>query len=635
MAHYVLTKLESLNKGVARTTEMSKLHIPHSRPITGERTYNRYALMLLLATVLGIALSVGLTQWTEYQHLKTLDHQGNERLELYASTVQSAKQRFDYLPYIVSRNQQVKGLLRGQTKGDVVSRRLNAWQVESGAAALYLMNIEGRVLASSNWQDAESFVGNNYNFRPYFKDAIAGGKGLFFAVGVSTGRPGLFLSRAVWDRDSVIGAAVVKIDMTQLEKDWTLGGEEVLITDSDSVIFLSSNEKWKYRSLKAVDVKTLERIKQAKKYSGRTITPLDILEQKISPQGHNIIRLMGTKGKPEGRQSYLMHHRLLSDLNWTLYYLTDLKDLAYKRRTALIIAGLITVLIALIGFIFINRSQSRRLLEIRVTKRTEALNETNSKLLKEIDSRIKTEEQLRQTHEELIQAEKLAALGQMSAGIVHEINQPLSAMQTFVASTKLLLERNDKDGAQENLHDIASMVRRVTAIVSHLKGFAGKARGLTSPVDVHEVIANALLLFGPRIDSLGLTLTIEKTHDPVFVVADEIKLEQIMINLIRNALDAMQQSTNNQQHELNIWTETTQNRTHIFISDTGSGITPDDLPKVFDPFFTTKSQGEGLGLGLSVSYGIAKEFGGNLEVVERPEKGTLFKLSLNNSLEKP
>jgi len=342
-----------------------------------------------------------------------------------------------------------------------------------------------------------------------------------------------------------------------------------------------------------------------------------------------MLELSNPNGIQTRPQNYLMHSRQLTELGWSLYYLTDLKDLVSQRRYALLVSGLITLLLALIGFIVINQIQNRHTLEARVTKRTRALNATNIRLTEEIDSRIKAEEQLHQTHEELIQAEKLAALGQMSAGIVHEISQPLSAMQTFIASTKLLLNRDDKQGAIDNLEDITSMIRRVTTIVSHLKGFAGKAKGETTAVDVFKIIDNALLLLKPRLDLPGLILDIEKPEKPIYVTANEIKLEQIMINLIRNGLDAMQKPAADGNHKLRIWVEVDQNRTHIFVSDTGSGIVPEDLAKLFDPFFTTKPIGEGLGLGLSVSYGIAKEFGGDLSIVEQQSEGSLFKLSLN------
>ncbi|MCW8943364.1 MAG: ATP-binding protein [Sedimenticola sp.] len=589
----------------------------------------KYLLLLVAALVIGALFSIGLSQWTERQHFESLDQQGTARLELYASTVEAAKQRFDYLPYIVSRDLQVSMLLTGRSGIDSVNHKLKSWQTESGAAVLYLMDFSGKVLASSNWQEPESFIGNNYHFRPYFQDAVNGGRGQFFAVGASTGQPGLFLSRPVLVNSHVVGVAVVKIDMTQLEDDWTKGGEWVLVADNDGVIFLSSNPQWKYNSLAAVDSATLDRLTAEKKYGRNLITPLNIIEQRTSPLGHRIIKLQANDQAKS--KSFLMQQRPLSDLNWTLFYLTDLTDLVYKKRSALFIGLLTTVLLVLISMIVVNRSQSRRLLEQRVAKRTRALNETNSQLINEIESRIQTEEQLRQTHEELIQAEKLAALGQMSAGIVHEISQPLSAMQTFIASAHLLLQRDDKVAAQENLDDIGQMIRRVSSIVTHLKSFATKSRDVTTPVEINRVLQNTLLILRSRLDNPNLLLDIQTTEIPRYVVADEIKLEQILVNLIRNALDAMEQSGQQKNHILRIWSESQADKTHIYIADNGPGINPDHLPRVFDPFFTTKPPGEGLGLGLSVSYGIAKAFGGDLAVVDNQQDGTLFRLTLDSA----
>lgn len=593
------------------------------------RTLVRYLLLLFAALVVGVFISVALTQWTEQQHFESLDQQGSARLELYASTVEAVKQRFDYLPYIVSRDQQVSMLLTHRAESAAVNQKLKTWQIESGAAVLYLMNQSGLVVASSNWNEPESFVGNNYHFRPYFQDAISGKRGQFFAVGASTGQPGLFLSRPVEFNSAIIGVAVVKIDMRQLEQDWKRGGERVLVADNDGVIFLSSNPRWKYSSLSVIDAITLNRLTTEKKYGRNNIVPLSMQEQRTSPLGHRIIKL--TTNPQLETKTFLMHNRPLSDLNWTLYYLSDLTDLVYKKRSALLIGMLITLLLVLISMIVVNRSLSRRLLEERVTKRTRDLNETNSRLIEEIGSRIQTEEQLRQTHEELIQAEKLAALGQMSAGVVHEISQPLSAMQTFAASARLLLERDDKQAAQENLNDISQMIRRVSSIVTHLKSFASKSRDITTAVEINSVIQNALLILRPRLDSAQLTVDIKLSKTSIYVVADEIKLEQILVNLIRNALDAMEQSDNQKAHQITLWSEVDQGKTHLYIADNGPGIKPDHLPKVFDPFFTTKPLGEGLGLGLSVSYGIAKAFGGDLAVVDNQQEGTLFRLSLDSA----
>ncbi|MCP3664000.1 MAG: sensor histidine kinase [Gammaproteobacteria bacterium] len=591
-------------------------------------------LILLGAIVVGIGLSIVLLHWTESQYFQELDRLGAERLELYASTVQSAHKRFDYLPFIVSGDYQVKELLQNRGAGDEVNRKLEAWQGESSAAALYLMDKQGIVTASSNWKMPDSFVGNDYHFRPYFQDAIAGRQGQFFAVGVTTGRPGLFLSRPVMVGEDLMGAAVVKIDMTQLEEDWASGGENVLVADHDGIIFLASNPEWKYKSLEPLEEKTFARLKAEKKYSTNTITPLSKRGYSDSIQSKKVIFLSeesGTARTGKSEQRYLMHSRFIAGLDSTLYYLTSLKGLTENRRDAVFISTLIAILIALSGFILVNRMHNRQLLEKRVDSRTKALNEINSRLLDEINEHIKTEKQLHQTHEELIQAEKLAALGQMSAGLVHEINQPLSAMQTFVASTRLLLERDDRDSALENMKDIESMVRRMSTIVSHLKSFATKSKGHTTRVALNEVVDNALLLLRPRLAKSNVVLEWDRPKLPLHVKADEIKLEQIVINLIRNALDAMGEVDEVRRHQLVIELESLDRKINLYIKDTGNGINPDDLPKVFDPFFTTKEPGIGLGLGLSVSYGIASEFGGDLEAVNRADGGAVFKLTLDSA----
>jgi len=593
-------------------------------------------LIIGIALVFGLGLGAALLRITETQHFEALDQLGNERLDLYVSTVQSAHRRFDYLPFIVSGDLEVKALLEGTGSIDVVNRKLESWQKESNAADLYLMNYKGVVLAASNWHSTDSFIGHDYHFRPYFQDAIAGRRGQFFAVGVTTGRPGFFLSRPVMLDGEIQGAAVVKIDMTQLERDWMSGGEHIWVADSDGVIFLASDPALRYRSLDTLDESILARLEIEKKYSANVVRPLPLIAQEDTPQGKRIIQLAaepdaGSGSGAGGARRYMMHSRFIEGLDWTLYYLTDLQGLVENKRKALLISGLTTALVALLALFLASRIRNRQLLEQRVASRTKALNESNRRLLDEFSERSKAEEQLRQTHEGLIQAEKLAALGQLSAGLVHEINQPLSAMQTFIASTRLFIERKDTDNALSNLDDIKSMVRRVTAIVSHLKTFARKSQGHTTNVALNRVIENALLILNPRLSKSAVVLEWSPPQLPMYVKADEIKLEQIFVNLIRNALDAMRDCGDPAQNRLEIEIELMAGRTIAYIKDTGCGINPDDLPKVFDPFFTTKDAGEGLGLGLSVSHGIAREFGGDLEAMDRPSGGTIFKLSLETA----
>ncbi|WP_421868865.1 sensor histidine kinase [Motiliproteus sp.] len=600
------------------------------------RAVRNYSLPIVLGALLfGVLLGNSLLSWTEDELFSELDRIGGERLDLYASTIAASQSRFDYLPVIIAGDAQVRQLLQTGDSGsqEVVNRKLEKWQQESGAAYLYLMNLQGQAVAASNWQSPTSFVGNNYSFRPYFQDAIAGKAGRFFAVGVTTGLPGFFLARPVRFGDQILGVAVVKVDMAQLETDWSAGGENVWVSDADGVIFLASNPDWKYRSVSPLAPAIHQRLRDERKYHGKQIEPLALQSQQQSPQGNQVIRLLDDAGGAAlepGPKPYLLHQRQLESLNWTLYYLSDLSLLTEHKQQAVLMASLISALLAVVGLFVSSRWRHQQLLEQRVASRTAALNQSNAQLKREIQERLNAEEELRQTHEGLIQAEKLAALGQLSAGLVHEISQPISAIRTFLASTRLLVERDQTQAALENIRDIDGLIGRVTGIVSHLKTFASKSRGTTSPVELGQLVDNALMILRPQLAKQQVELDWQRPAEPLHVQADEIKLEQILVNLIRNGLDAIQACPQRDGWlQIRLQQEDGGERSRILISDNGCGIDPDDLPKVFDPFFTTKEPGEGLGLGLSVSYGIAREFGGDLHAEPRPEGGTRFTLSLS------
>lgn len=588
--------------------------------------------IILGAALFGVLLSWVLIHNAEQQRFSELDQSGNERLNLYASTVEAAHKRFDYLPFIVAGDHQVQRLFdqpKNTPLADAVNLKLESWRNESSAADLYLMDRTGVVIAASNWQQKDSFIGNDYHFRPYFQSAINGLPGQFFAVGVTTARPGLFLSREVRDGNEIIGVAVIKIDMTQLESDWAAGGENVWITDTDGVIFLSSNPAWRYKSLTQLSKETLTRLDSERKYSHHPIQPLQLIKHSPSPEGNAVITLQTESvGNPQLNQNFLLHQRQIEGLNWQLYYLSDLQGLARSKQVATLVAVLIAALLAVIGLFLSSRWKHQQLLELRVTQRTRELNQSNAQLKQEIEERIRAEKALRQTHEELIQAEKLAALGQLSAGLVHEISQPLSAIQTFLASTQLLIERDEIALARENLTDIDKLIRRVTSIVSHLKTFSSKSRGVLSRVQLQQVVDNALLVLTPRFNKTDIRLNWQPPSAPIEVHADEIKLEQILVNLIRNAIDATQEEEEI-AGEITIELRADSKQAQISIRDNGCGIEAEDLPKLFDPFFTTKPPGEGLGLGLSVSFGIVEEFGGKLDAGPNPDRGTTFNLTLS------
>ncbi|MEF1289592.1 sensor histidine kinase [Vibrio sp. M260118] len=596
-------------------------------------TSKAYGMIAITALIIGAFFATVLVRSTQFQQFEELHRIGEERLNLYASTVEAEYQRFNYLPHITANDAQVLMLLSTPTNArlaDRVNVKLADWQTESGADALYLMNLSGTVVASSNWQDENSFIGNDYHFRPYFIDAVAGNEGQFFAVGVTTGEPGLFLSKPVKNNDTVVGVAVLKIDMSLLEANWSAGGERVWISDSDGVIFLSSHSQWRYRSLSPLSPEVSQRIEEAQKYSNHQIHALPMEERPGSPLGDRVINLSQTSSTDDATFSsghFLLHEREIPRLGWQLYYLNDMKSIEQSKFTVLLIALLVTALLALLVSFFFSRIKHQQQLEWQVAQRTNALRQSNSNLKREIEERIRTEKMLRQTNEELIHAEKMSALGQLSAELVHEISQPLQATLTYVASSKLLTKKGQYELVEENLGEVDSLIRRVSSIVTRLKTFASRSVGELRPVDLKQALDNALVVLQPRIDKHEIEIVREQQSE-CWVNADEIKLEQILVNLIRNAIDAIIESDCVDCGRITIASYQQQQQVVIKISDNGCGVSDEDLPMLFDSFFTTKPPGKGLGLGLSVSKGIIEEFGGTLAVENNTEQGAAFCVTL-------
>ncbi len=205
---------------------------------------------LLLAGLLFAALLVWqLTRWAYNTALDDLVETSGERLTLYAGTLRGALNQYAYLPYILSRQADVRILLKSSFNAELVNRYLEALDRQAGSEALYVMNAVGDTLAASNWRDTQSFVGRNYGFRPYFTDAKAGKKGQQFGVGATTGIPGYFMSHPVVENGKFLGATVVKVDLTPLQEGWREGGETVMVSDANGVLFLSSRDDWRYKTL--------------------------------------------------------------------------------------------------------------------------------------------------------------------------------------------------------------------------------------------------------------------------------------------------------------------------------------------------------------------------------------------------
>ncbi|WP_120497719.1 ATP-binding protein [Kiloniella sp. EL199] len=569
----------------------------------------------------GIVLVYGAGYWVGFSAARDLSGIGQERLSLYQGTLRSALEKHRYLPFVLSRDEGIKKLLSENEGREgvaiAVNRSLRATNQKAESDVLYVLNSKGTTLAASNWLEDRSFVGHNYAFRPYYKDAIEGRESGFFAVGATTGVPGYFMSHAVHDQTGVRGVIVAKVDMRPLQKQWHDGGEHVFVTDANGVIFLSSRDDWRYQTISPINTDALANIRSNRQFGGAKLLPLDLRFHEVFDRdvfevdGHKYLALKREIGKP----------------GWVMHFLTPLNLVLEKQRTAWV-SGAVLLTLVFIGSLFL-RERRQKLRSAQRAQLADRFQVINKKLQLEIDERKRTEMQLLKTQEDLVQTGKLAALGQMSTAIAHEINQPMAAIRTFAASARLLLAKGKKDSVKESLIEISSLTKRMSNITGELNSFAQKTPVEYSKVDLREALINSINLMGKVWKPGEIDLNFQDLGISVFVKGDLIRLEQVFVNLLRNAADAM---GGQNEKKISVYLRQIDQLAIAIIEDNGTGIDPQNLDQIFDPFFTTKEVGEGVGLGLSISYGIVKDFGGNIRVENREKAGTRFIVEFSSVL---
>lgn len=535
-----------------------------------------------------------------------------ERITIYQSTLTNAVDRLQHLPLVVSRHPAVGRLLADGEGLDATHSYLASVNEASNAAVIYVLDRSGRTVAASNWNSPESFVGKNYSFRPYFQDALAGGSGRFFAVGVTTGRPGYFVARPVLEFSSqrILGVVAVKIELEAMQADWREGGENVFVTDENNVIIFSSNPDWAYHSLTSFSGEASNRASANRTYGSKEISVLD------ASYSANTISLIGGH--------YLMTKTDLPAYGWQLRYLADLEPVAATRWLAamslLVFSGL-----SLFGFLYI-RERGRKKASDKEAAEARTIRKINLQLEAEVETRRNAESELRAAQAELIQAGKLAALGQMSAAIAHEVNQPVSAIRTFAASGRLLLDRGQTGDAVETLEQITALTEKIAQITGDLKVFARRSDDHLHPVSLRNSVEQACAMFTAEMDAARVKLEKQIDAGELEVLGNSVRIEQVLINLLRNALEAVREQQKIRRITVSLFRDGED--AVLRVQDSGLGIDEETMKRVFDPFFTTKPVGEGVGLGLAISYSIIEEMGGRLRVRNADQGGALFSLRL-------
>jgi two-component system C4-dicarboxylate transport sensor histidine kinase DctB len=431
----------------------------------------------------------------------------------------------------------------------------------------------------------------------------------------------------------LLGIAVVRIEFDALEAAWERAAERVLVADPDGIVFLASDPAYKYRSIGGKPPTVSDDAEVAKRYPGVLAGPIHfaIVERRGAD---SIIEI---EAPDAGATTYLYQTMQLPLYGWTIHRFTDLATVREDRRDGTIIGGaIVALIIALVLYVierhraYVMEKAAAAQLKAQVEERTRDLRESNTSLQTEIDGHRHTEARLRTTQNELVQAGKLAALGQMSAALAHEINQPLAAIRTFMASAKVFARRGDLTQVVSNLDLITDLAERMARITGHLKTFARKSEpGHPEPVRVDRAIDGTLFLLESQIKAAGVV--VDKTVEPgLWVLGHAVQLEQVILNLVRNALDAV----GDQEHgRITITAQASESRaseSHVLIkvADNGPGIPANQIDQIFDPFFTTKALGKGLGLGLSISYGIVQDFGGQIHARNLPGGGAELTVEL-------
>ncbi|MEE4098475.1 sensor histidine kinase [Pseudomonas viridiflava] len=580
--------------------------------MTFKHRYWRLSLYVMLILA-GAAVSAGLAMRQAQRHALSEDAvRANSQLALYANTLHTLIERYRALPSVLALDPEVRTALSGPVTEDVQNRlnlKLEKINAAAHSSTLELLDRHGLAVGASNWQTPNSYVGHNYGFRPYFLQTRAQGTGRFYAVGVTTGIPGYFLSSAVLDDASgFIGAMVVKLEFPTLEQEWGQGDDLLMVSDDKGIVFIANQPGWRYRELEPISLENRSELLRTRQYDKKPLTPL---RSRVIDQLGEHSQLRRVDG-PDGTADYLWQSLPLPDENWTLHLLRK-PPLANEdiRNAGIAAAGIWLALVFLGLFLY----QRWRLARLRERSRDEL-----ERLVQERTRDLQT------AQDGLVQSAKLAALGQMSAALAHEINQPLTAQRMQLATVRLLLDQGRIEEACKSLIPVDQQLTRMAALTGHLKTFARKSpAGLRERLDLATVVDQALLLLEPRLHEEHVDCVLQLSR-PAWVRGDAIRLEQVLINLLRNALDAMR---GRPPARLEIRIEPLDGQWRLSVVDTGEGIAPENLNSIFDPFFTTKPVGDGLGLGLAVSYAIIHELGGQLSA-ENHGNGAVFWFSLPN-----
>jgi len=551
-----------------------------------------------------------------------------QQLDQFVSHLDARLARFQFVPQLISKNMILVDLLKNpesSPRRDLVNHLLEDINEIIGASDTYLMNAEGLTLSASNWHKKNTFNDKNFSFRPYFIEAMKGNTGRYFALGSTSGERGYYFAYPITYGIETLGVIVVKMNLNNIELNWSNRKTQFIVSDPEGITFITTQSDWLFQSVKPLSSETLKKLQESQRYKDIELKEMKVNTIDLLSKNIKIIKIKNTLNKRN--KEYFTIQKNMPHAGWDVMILAPLTELKQNRLNTIIVLLLIIILSLLISFLFWQRikrqhekdhfqQEAQKQLEHQVAVRT-------TDLTHEIDERKRTEIRLRETQNELIQTAKLAVLGQMSASISHELNNPLAAIHSYTNNARKFLELEKFTELDDNLLRIVRLTERMSKISSQLKFFSRKSNQSMEIVTIKKVIESAIEIISHQYKNHNSTIKIQSHIPDLKTRANVIQLEQILINLINNAMQAIESQS---KGEVIIHIEQLEQWALIHVDDNGKGVKTENLEKIFDPFFTTKKLG--LGLGLSISARIMEIMKGKLSVCNLPTGGARFTISL-------
>lgn len=594
----------------------------------------------LLAAFFGLLLVAGAVagpggNFVMRRYMEEASLQAGSALRLAVSALRGHLSRFEPLSELIADHDEIELLVSDpdnaalRSAANIYLKEINGLLESSD---IYVMKMDGETIAASNYDGPTSFVGQNFSYRPYFQDAARGEQSRFYALGTTSLKRGYYFASPIRVGDAIRGVIVFKVDIDSIETSWQGGEYKIFVTDPEGIIFMTGSPEWLYAAVLPLTPERLARTQTSRRYAEAVLRPLSIREDD-SNTGYRLTSI--TDGGTS--REYLTLSSYMPEADWTVNVLMDTGSVRTQARTMQVAVLLFFGLAGLAVAIVLQRrarvqermrlqDEARDELEHRVEARTADLARVNRRIEQEVAERRLAEQKLRQTQADLIQAGKLAGLGQMSAALSHELNQPLAAAKTYADSAGMLIDRDRLDDARDNVQRISALIDRMASISRHLRNFARKPNEKLGPVSLAAVMSDTMEIVAARLKSADAALLVDLGETPAVVQAGSVRLQQVLVNIITNAADAVEGLEDRRIH---VRASHEGDKVTLAIRDHGPGVPTAIAERIFDPFFTTKGVGRGLGLGLSISYNIVKDFGGDLTVSAPEDGGAEFRIVLD------